>query len=60
MEQLLNENELAELTNLAVGTLQQWRCTKSGPPYLKLGRAVRYRASDVLQWLDTSVVVVAA
>ena len=56
METLLNENELAELTGLAVGTLQQWRCTKNGPPYLKLGRAVRYRASDVLQWLDSSVV----
>jgi hypothetical protein len=41
----------AKLTGLAVATLAKLRCTGGGPAYLKLGRKVVYRASDLAFWL---------
>ncbi len=36
-----------------VGTLAVWRCTKKyNIPYLKIGREVRYRKSDLRMWRD--------
>ena len=52
LEQLLTENQLADKTGISPRTLQKWRWEGGGPPYIKLGRSVRYRLSDVLEWLD--------
>lgn len=38
----LKETELAEIYGLSVKTLQGWRHRHIGPPYLKIGRSVRY------------------
>jgi excisionase family DNA binding protein len=32
-------------------TLERWRHTGGGPPFVKVGRAVRYRLSDLEAWL---------
>ncbi|TCJ37359.1 AlpA family transcriptional regulator [Parafrankia sp. BMG5.11] len=48
---VLNTAGAAEHTGLAVPTLEKLRCSGGGPVYLKLGRAVRYRASDLDEWL---------
>jgi predicted DNA-binding transcriptional regulator AlpA len=32
-------------------TLERWRQRGYGPPWVKIGRAVRYRWSDVEEWL---------
>jgi predicted DNA-binding transcriptional regulator AlpA len=48
--QFLTQNELAELLRLPERTLEDWRLTHTGPPYLKLGRHVRYDVQDVLAW----------
>ena len=37
---------------LAKGTLQNWRYAGKGPRFVKLGGTVRYRASDLEDWLD--------
>jgi len=38
---------------LNVGTLAVWRCTKKYDiPYLKIGRDVRYRKSELRKWRD--------
>ena len=37
-------------------TLEQWRHIDCGPPYIKLGAAVRYRRSDVDAWLEANTV----
>jgi hypothetical protein len=37
----------AALTGLAVATLAKLRCIGGGPEYLKLGRKVVYRRSDL-------------
>ncbi len=45
---LLTTKEVAELLRVSPGTLAVWRSVKRyALPYLKLGHAVRYRQSDV-------------
>lgn len=46
----LTDRELAVRIGVQPGTLRQWRMKGYGPPYLKVGRAVRYRVSDVQAW----------
>jgi hypothetical protein len=48
---LLTQHELAEFLHLSERTLEDWRVTHSGPPYLKLGRHIRYDLADVRRWL---------
>ncbi len=53
IERLLSPRELSELVGVRENTLAAWRSRKAehAPPYLTLGRAVRYRESDVRAWL---------
>lgn len=53
---LLNEAEVAEMTGLSKRTLQAWRYRGGGPPFIKLGRAVRYRKSDIVEWINEQAV----
>jgi len=51
---LLNDSEAANFLKLAPGTLPVWRCTKRYKiPYIKVGRLVRYRRSDLEAWLES-------
>jgi predicted DNA-binding transcriptional regulator AlpA len=43
---------VAERLGTTVGTLAYWRYMGKGPKFIKLGRSVRYRESDVNAWLD--------
>jgi predicted DNA-binding transcriptional regulator AlpA len=54
IERHLTPRELAELSGLREGTLAAWRARKTpgSPPYVKFGRLVRYRESDVAAWLS--------
>ncbi len=50
---LLSEQEAAELLTVAPGTLSVWRSTgRYNLKFLKVGRKVRYRRSDLLAWLE--------
>lgn len=46
-DRLLTESEAAERLAVSVRTLQQWRVSGGGPLFVKLGRAVRYRPSEL-------------
>lgn len=49
----LTEASAAEELGLAASTLRRWRARPphgGGPKYLKLGRAVRYRLSDLREF----------
>jgi len=48
----LDDRALAARLGLARVTLQVWRAQGKGPPFLKLGRVVRYSWADVAAWLD--------
>lgn len=51
--ELLDERGAATLLGLSPGTLSVWRCTgRYKLPFLKVGRRVRYRHSDLLAWLQ--------
>jgi excisionase family DNA binding protein len=51
--ELLTPAEAANLLRTTVDTLAVWRSTgRHGIPFVKLGRAVRYRRADLLAWLD--------
>ena len=46
----LTEIQLAERHQRAVKTLQADRLKGGGVPFVKLGRSVRYRLSDIEAW----------
>jgi excisionase family DNA binding protein len=52
-EQLMTTVELAEYLEIPIATLYGWRTKREGPPAIKVGRHLRYRASDVERWLET-------
>ena len=57
LPELLNPRETSEILGVSVGTLAVWRCTNRYPlPYVKVGRVVRYRYGDVLDFLDSQTI----
>ncbi|WP_025032475.1 helix-turn-helix transcriptional regulator [Bradyrhizobium sp. DOA9] len=51
---LLPQQQLAHILAVSERTLERWRVEGCGPAYLKAGRRVLYRRSDVDQWLDNN------
>lgn len=56
MGEALDTHQAAARMGLASSTLRKLRVTGEGPVYLKLGRAVRYRAQDLDAWLNARTV----
>ena len=57
-KELLTEEEAADYLQIRVQTLSQWRSgyrKKEKIPYLKVGRAVRYRKADLIAWTVSRV-----
>ena len=54
--QTVDERQAALITGFSVKGLQQRRWLGKPPTYLKLGRLVRYRISDLEQFLDSCTV----
>jgi excisionase family DNA binding protein len=52
----LTERQVAEQLGLSVATLRAWRHRGKGPRFLRLGRSVRYLASDVDEFVRVSAV----
>jgi hypothetical protein len=42
----------SQITGVAVGTLNNWRSQGRGPAFVRLGKAIRYRTSDLREYLD--------
>jgi len=52
-DELLSTSDLSEMTGLSISWFEIARCKGYGPPFKRLShRAVRYKRSDVLAWLD--------
>ncbi|QLC21234.1 helix-turn-helix domain-containing protein [Parasphingopyxis sp. CP4] len=47
----INTAQAAEYTGFAASTLNKLRCSGGGPHYSKRGKAVRYRLSDLEDWM---------
>jgi len=49
---LLSGSQAAEFLGVTTGTLSVWRSTgRYSIPFIKIGRCVRYRLSDLEAWL---------
>ena len=51
-DRLLTVDELAIYLGVPVATLYQWRYRREGPPGFRVGRYIRYRPTDVQQWIE--------
>jgi len=57
MENLLNENQVAELLGIAVTTIRTWRSTKRyGLEYIKVGRCVKYRPETIERFIASRTI----
>ena len=48
---LLTTQNLSDYTGVPVRTLDRWRQTNEGPPFVALGRHVRYPEDALLAWM---------
>jgi predicted DNA-binding transcriptional regulator AlpA len=59
VKQTLDEYEAADYTGLSVSFFRRARSKAEqgnradGPPFLKIGRAIRYRITDLDLWLES-------
>ena len=57
IDDLLTTKETAAVLGVSTITLEMWRSKRKGPPFVKLGdgpgAAVRYRRSELAEWLST-------
>jgi len=44
---------VADYLNMSLGSLRKWRLFRKEPKLVKLGRAIRYRRTDVEAWLNS-------
>jgi predicted DNA-binding transcriptional regulator AlpA len=51
IDPLLDDRDLERLTGGKRSTWQKKRLTGDGPPFIRIGRLVRYRRSEVEAWL---------
>jgi predicted DNA-binding transcriptional regulator AlpA len=55
--ELRDEKAAAQFLQVSPGTLQVWRSTKRYPlPFVKIGRNVRYRLSDLQAFVQSRTV----
>ena len=50
-EELLSAEAVAAEFHLRLGTLTTWRAAGRGPNFVKIGRKIFYRRSDIAEWL---------
>jgi len=55
-DQLVSQTVVAGLIGMSESWLEQCRFRGTGIPYVKCGRAVRYKLSEVIKWIDDHVV----
>lgn len=53
LQQWLSEKLVSEITGRAAQTLRNDRCRRRGIPYSKVGRSVRYKMQDVVNYMES-------
>jgi excisionase family DNA binding protein len=53
---LLTQREAATLLKLSVRTIERLRVSGVGPRFLRLGRSIRYRLTDIESYISSRVV----
>ena len=52
MEDLWSVRDVARFLGVPVPTIYAWRHRRVGPPAFRLGKHLRFRPSDVAEWLE--------
>ncbi len=52
----IDERQLCAELGISAITAQSWRSNRKGPAFIKVGRLVRYRRTDVEAWLASRTV----
>ena len=53
---LLDSMELAQILRVHPATIRTWRHRNQGPPFIRVGRNVRYSRGDLDDWLARNTV----
>jgi predicted DNA-binding transcriptional regulator AlpA len=53
IDALLTANEVAKLLKVSTSWLAKARMTGEGPPYIRVGRSIRYSEAARQQWLKS-------
>lgn len=57
-DRLLTYNQVAKMLNISEGTLRNRKSKEEDiPPYIQMGRLIRFKFSDVIEWLNSHKVV---
>ena len=55
-ERYLRVKEASDVSGLPVGRLNYMRSAGGSPPYIKIGKTVLYKESELIAWLDARTV----
>ncbi|MFQ5968684.1 MAG: helix-turn-helix transcriptional regulator [Acidimicrobiia bacterium] len=55
LEPLFSAKDLAEFLHVPIATIYAWRYRGEGPPGFRVGRHLRYRWSDVADWVSSQL-----
>jgi len=56
-EELMNEHAAAEILGVTISFLRSRRCLGGGPPFVRVGRLIRYKPAHLDQWVESNTVV---
>ena len=56
MQPLLTQRQAAALLCLSERTLERFRVSGIGPKFVRMGKSIRYRLSDVEAWIASRTV----
>lgn len=51
-DRLVDVRELSDYLGVPVATLYQWRHRREGPPGFRVGKHLRYRWTDIEEWIE--------
>ncbi len=55
LDRLLSAQDLADYLHIPVATIYNWRHRGHGPPGFRAGRYLRFRSSDVTNWITQHI-----
>jgi predicted DNA-binding transcriptional regulator AlpA len=56
MDKLLTQQQVVEWTGMSPAWFEMSRFKGTGISYVRMGRAIRYRTSDVQKWINEHIV----
>ena len=55
-QEFLTDREAAQLLKCSRAALVKFRSERRGPPYVRVGKLVRYRQADLTAWIESRLI----